>query len=71
MNGYNISDHNGAVYSEEPEKKTQTNTKWFLIGSCAALVMLILIVCLVVNAQRTINLNKYMTIDFHGYTGYG
>ncbi|MCR5609307.1 MAG: zinc-ribbon domain-containing protein [Lachnospiraceae bacterium] len=45
--------------------------KKVLIGGAAAIVALIVIICIVSNANNTINLNKYLKIEEEGSNGYG
>lgn len=52
-----------------PQKKSLP--KKALIGACAAVVALIVIIFIAVNAGTTINLNKYLTIEANGYDGFG
>lgn len=51
--------------------KVKVLPKKVLIGISAAIIALIVIICIVVNARSTINLNKYITIEASGYEGYG
>ena len=52
------------------EKAKSTPVK-LLIGVVAAIVALIVIICVAVNAGSTISLDKYMTVEATGYDGYG
>lgn len=52
------------------DRKTRAVPKKALAGICAA-VILIVIICIVVNAKPTINLNDYLIIETEGYDGYG
>ena len=51
--------------------KIKALPKNFLIGAGIAIVALIAVICVAVNAGKTINLDKYMTIEATGYDGYG
>lgn len=51
--------------------KTGTVPKKLLIGVGAAVIALIVIIVVAVNAGRTIDLNKYLTVEASGYDGYG
>lgn len=52
-------------------EKLKTLPKTALIGACAGIVVLVLIIVLGVNSSNTINLNKYVTVEASGYEGYG
>lgn len=52
-------------------KKNKAVPKKLIIGACVAVAALIAIICIVVNASSTIDLNKYLTIESKGYDGYG
>lgn len=56
---------------KSPEKNKKKRLKIFLIGAGAAVIALAAIVCIAVGFRRTINLDKYMTIEASGYDGYG
>lgn len=45
--------------------------KKVLIGACAAVAAIIVVICIAVNAGSTIDLNKYLTFEAEGYDGYG
>ena len=51
--------------------KIKAFPKKILIGACAAVVALIIVIVIAVNAGSTINLNEYLTIEAEGYDGYG
>lgn len=51
--------------------KIKSFPKKILIGACSAVVALIVIICIAVNAGSTIDLNKYLTIEAEGYDGFG
>ncbi|MCM1086616.1 MAG: YARHG domain-containing protein [Muribaculaceae bacterium] len=51
--------------------KIKAMPKKVLIGGCLAVVALVVIVFVVVNAKSTINLNNYVKIEADGYDGYG
>lgn len=51
--------------------KIKSLPKQVLIGICCAIVALVVIICVVINANSTINLNDYITIEVTGYDGYG
>ena len=51
--------------------KIKTIPKKVLIGACAAVVALVIIICIAVNSASTIDLNKYMSFEVEGYDGYG
>lgn len=45
--------------------------KQLLLGVGAAVIVLITVIAIAVNAGRTIDLNKYLTVEAEGYDGYG
>lgn len=45
--------------------------KKFVVGACAAVVLIIVIICIGVNRGSTINLNDYLVVETDGYDGYG
>lgn len=51
--------------------KIKTFPKKIVIGACAAVVALIVIICVAVNAKATIDLNDYLSFESEGYDGYG
>lgn len=55
----------------QPDRKTRAIPKKALAGICAVVAVLIVIICMVVNAKPTINLNDYLIIETEGYDGYG
>lgn len=42
-----------------------------LIGLCAAIIALVIIICVGINTSKTIKLDKYLTVRATGYDGYG
>ena len=42
-----------------------------LIGVCAAIIAIIVIVCIVTTSGKTIKLDKYLVVETEGYNGYG
>jgi hypothetical protein len=52
-------------------EKIKALPKNTLIGICAGIVALIVIIIAAVNAKPTINMNKYITVEADGYDGYG
>lgn len=51
--------------------KIKAIPKKFMIIGLAIILGIIAIICVVVKAKSTINLDKYMTVSFEGYDGYG
>ena len=51
--------------------KIKALPKKILIGACAAVVALIIVIVIAVNAGSTINLNEYLAIEAEGFDGYG
>lgn len=52
-------------------KNKKKRFKKFLVGLGAVAIALGVIICIVGNFRRTIDLDKYMTIEADGYDGYG
>ena len=52
-------------------EKAKTLPKAVFIGAGAGLVALIVLICVLAAGSRTINLDKYLTIETSGYNGYG
>lgn len=52
-------------------EKLKIMPKKILFGVCAAIVAVIVVIAVALNAGKTINLNKYLTIEASGYNGYG
>mgnify|MGYP003289431687 CR=1 FL=1 len=52
-------------------EKAKAIPKKFIIGGCLAIIALLVIICIVVNNGKTINLNDYLSIDVSRYDGYG
>ena len=52
-------------------EKVKVLPKKIFIGICAAVVALIVIICVSINGGNTVNLNNYLTIEVTGYDGYG
>ena len=52
-------------------EKLKTIPKMVVVGATAAVVVLILIICVAVTSGKTIKLDKYLTIEAEGYDGYG
>ena len=51
--------------------KMKALPKKVLLGAGAAIIVMIVIICAAVNSGKTINLNKYLTVETTGYNGYG
>lgn len=51
--------------------KIKAVPKKVLIGVCAAVIVLVIIICAAVNSSKTINLNKFLTVEATGYDGFG
>lgn len=52
-------------------KKMPQISKKALLGIAGAAVLIVVLVCVAANAGKTIDLNKYLTIEASGYDGYG
>lgn len=52
-------------------EKSKKLSKKALIGICGAVVAIIAIIVIASNADKTINLNDYVTVEATGYDGYG
>lgn len=61
----------GKVNAGQFIDKIKAVPKKILIGACAAVVAIIVIICVVINVGSTINLNDYLTVETNGYDGYG
>lgn len=57
--------------SEQFVNRIKALPKKLLISIGCGAIALIAIICLIINAGTTINLNKYITIETSGYEGYG
>lgn len=60
-----------SVNNSQVLDKIKAIPKKVLIGVAAAVIALIAIIVIAVNAGSTINLNDYLTIEVAGYNGYG
>lgn len=63
--------HGGESPSEKMISQIKATPKKLLFCGCAAIVVLVVIIAMALNAGKTIDLNKYLTIDASGYNGYG
>lgn len=66
--------NDAVVTTSQPSKiveKIKSLPKNILIGICAGIVAIIVIIIAVANAKPTINMNKYVTVESDGYDGYG
>lgn len=62
---------NSMGQSTENSQEIKAVPKKLIIGCAVGIVVVILAVCLVRNAGKTIDLNKYLTVEATGYDGYG
>ena len=65
---------NAAVQPKNAAPKKQLPVKTLIIAAAAAVAVIIAIVVIAIvaiNAGKTINLDKYLTIEASGYDGYG
>ncbi len=67
----NIANNVPKVNVNQLIEKIKSMPKKVLVGVCVAVIALIIIICVAVNARSTINLNDYLTIETNGYDGYG
>ncbi len=68
------TNNNASTNTAQPSQvveKIKSLPKNTLIGICAGVVGLLVIIIAIANAKPTINMNKYITVDSEGYDGYG
>ncbi len=66
-----VNTMNAGVKKSEIIEKIKALPMKVKIGVVAALVVVIAAICVYVKVSSTINLNKYVTVEFEGYDGYG
>jgi len=66
-----VNTMNAGVKKSETIEKIKALPMKVKIGVVAALVVVIAAICVYVKVSSTINLNKYVTVEFEGYDGYG
>lgn len=77
----NYSNDNSSIGSSRPQNVeifnkansslSASRKKCIFVVGGVAIIVLISVICLIVNASHTINLNKYLKIETTGYDGYG
>ena len=70
-NQTNTSNASSKAGANQFFEKIKALPKKILLGGIAGIVVLILLICIGVNSSKTINLNKYVTVETSGYDGFG
>ena len=52
-------------------EKIKSLPKWAMAAIPVAVIALIVLICVLVNSGKTIDLNDYLIVEFSGYDGYG